>query len=118
MEVDPAHVSRALVEADVVEAFEAGTRDGLHSMVWYQEVLLPAHEQMLALEIVLECEIGGFSRLREWAPGREACPMLEIYLLTASPSWMCGLEQILWPYYLSFKECCQSRVIVCEACAI
>lgn len=58
MEVDTADSAIALVEADVVEALEAGACYRFDSMVWHQEILLPPHEQVLSLEEVLQCEVG------------------------------------------------------------
>lgn len=49
MEVYPADRTTALVEADVVETLEASPCDRLHSMVWNEKILLPSHEEMLAL---------------------------------------------------------------------
>ena len=52
MEVDTLDFALLLVEADVVEALEAGAVDGLHLVVGDEEVLLPAHEDVLALRRV------------------------------------------------------------------
>jgi len=56
MKIDATDTSRTLVEADVVEAFEARARNGLDFVVRNQEVFLPSHEQVLFLCKVLECE--------------------------------------------------------------
>ena len=52
MKVDAFDATRDLVERDVVEALEACSTDGLDSVIWNQEVLFPAHEQMLLLHPV------------------------------------------------------------------
>lgn len=46
-----------LVEADVVEALEAGTVDRPHAMVGNKEVLLPPHEYVFFLQVLLNCEV-------------------------------------------------------------
>ena len=49
VEVDAVHHTLDLVEADVVEALEAGAVDRPHAMVGDKEVLLPAHKYVLFL---------------------------------------------------------------------
>lgn len=53
VEVDPADAAVTLVEANVIEALEAGARNRLDAVVRNQEVLFPAHEDVLTLLIVL-----------------------------------------------------------------
>jgi hypothetical protein len=62
MEVDPTDAAIALVEADVIEALEARTRNCLDAVVGHQEVFFPAHEYMLALLIILQRERGRLRR--------------------------------------------------------
>jgi hypothetical protein len=56
MEVDPTDAAVALVEANVIEPFEACTIDCLDAVVGNQEVLFPAHENVFALLVVLQCK--------------------------------------------------------------
>jgi len=44
MEIIAADLASRLAVANVVESCETGSRDTLHSMVWYQKVFLPPHE--------------------------------------------------------------------------
>ena len=53
MEIYTLDGARDLVEANIVEALEACAADGSDSVVWHQEVFLPAHEQMLFLYPIL-----------------------------------------------------------------
>ena len=58
VEIDATDTAVALVEANVVETLEARTRNRLNAMVGHQEVFFPAHENMLALLIILQREGG------------------------------------------------------------
>ena len=58
VKVDAADVARYLVEADVIEAFEASPGDGPHAVVRDQEVFFPTHEDVLPLSKVLVGEVG------------------------------------------------------------
>ena len=62
VEVDPTDTAIALVEANVIEALEARTRNRLHAVVGHKEVLFPAHKDMFALLVVLQRERGRFGR--------------------------------------------------------
>ena len=46
MKVDAVDISLGLVEADVVEALEAGALDALDAVVGHEEPFLPAHEDV------------------------------------------------------------------------
>ena len=52
VEIYPAHLALPLVEANVVKPFETGAVEGGHAVVGHEEVLLPAHEDVLALREV------------------------------------------------------------------
>ncbi len=49
VEIDPANSSLNLIEANIVEPFEARTTDCSNSMIGNQEVLLPSHEDVFSL---------------------------------------------------------------------
>lgn len=49
MEVNPTHAPNTLVKADIVEPLKARPRNRAHPMVRDEKVLLPAHEDVLAL---------------------------------------------------------------------
>jgi iron-sulfur cluster repair protein YtfE (RIC family) len=53
MKVDALDAARDLVETDVVETLKRCATDGSHAMIRHEEVLFPAHEQMLFLLPVL-----------------------------------------------------------------
>lgn len=58
VEIDSTHTSFNLVEAYIVETFEACACNSLDAMVGHQKVLLPSHEEVLALCVVLKREVG------------------------------------------------------------
>lgn len=58
VKVNAAHAARTLIEAYVVETFEAGSGDCFDAMIGYEKVFFPPHEEVLSLLIVLECEVG------------------------------------------------------------
>lgn len=120
MEINAADRATALVEADVVETFETRSCDSFDAMVGDEKVFFPPHEEMLALiEAIHVCRAGGGRferRLCERAPRGESCPVLHINLFRGSPRWMICAEEVFGADDLALEECCQSRVVVCEAC--
>jgi hypothetical protein len=62
MKIDPAYFALDLVEANVIEPFEAGPGYGPDPMVWHKKVLLPSHEYVLALCGVCDAD-GAFPRM-------------------------------------------------------
>lgn len=104
MEVDAVDVARHLVEADVVEAFEAGAGDLAHAVVGHEEGFLPAHEDVLALGGVLEVEVGLLGLLREGPPGGEAGPVLHVGLVGGAPGGVAGLEGVFRTNDFAFEK--------------
>lgn len=85
VEIYPAHRPRRLVEADVIESFEARSSDRFDTVVGYKKVLFPAHEEVLSLLIVLQGEVWAFGGLSKRSPCWKSCPMLQIDLFAAAP---------------------------------
>ena len=56
MEINPTDTPVNLIKTDVVEPLEAGACDRLDAVIWHEEVFFPAHEDVLALLVVLERE--------------------------------------------------------------
>lgn len=52
MEIDAFDAARDLVKGDIVEALKTSSANRFDSVVWYQKVLLPAHEQVFLLHPV------------------------------------------------------------------
>jgi hypothetical protein len=49
------NVASGFVVANVVESFKAGARDAFDSMIWDEEMFLPAHEEdILVLQVALD----------------------------------------------------------------
>ena len=112
VEVNPTHCPPHLIETDVVKAFEACARDGAHAMIWYQEVLLPSHENVFSVCEVFLHEIWSLCLPGQWPPGREAVPMLHIDLLVRAPFGMARVERIFSSDDFAFKVCCKGRMFV------
>ena len=116
VEVDAADGARNLVEADVVEALEAGARDLAHAVVGHQEVLLPAHEDVLALGPVRQPEVRAARLLGQRPPGREAVPVVQVRLLRRAPRRVRGQEAVLAAHDLALEVGDEARVVLGEAC--
>lgn len=106
VEIDAADAPLLLVEADVVEAFEAGAIDSPHSMVGHQEVLLPAHEDVLLVVQVLNVHGSLPGVLSVRAECREFVPVIEIDLFVRTPAVVLREEIVLGPDDLTLKVCC------------
>ena len=136
MVVDPAHRPAALVKTDIVETLETCSRDGFDAVVGHEEVLFPAHEEVLSLLVIFQREIrgGGGGRVRGWSccgfvrggccscgafgqgsPGGEAGPVLQVDFLAAPPGGVGGFEEVLGADYLAFEESGEGGVVVGEA---
>ena len=85
MEVDALNAAGHLVEADVVEALEAGTADCPDPVVGHKKVLFPAHEEMLLVHPVLGHQLGARQVLRQRFVGGETSPMLAVDLFVGAP---------------------------------
>ena len=116
VEINAAHSAGALVEANVVEAFKARSRDRLDLVVGHKKVLLPSHEQVLFLGKIPEGEAWGLCLLGQWSPRLESRPVLHINLFRRAPLGMCCFERVLVPYNLALKIGGQGWVVVREAC--
>lgn len=72
MEVNTANSPLHLVETDIIESLEAGTRDRSNPVVRNEEIFLPPHEHVLTLREVAVCEIGPFGLFRQRLPRWES----------------------------------------------
>ena len=116
MKINPAHIPYSLVETNIVEALEARTANALHPMIGHEEVLLPAHEQMLSIETVLQRERGVLlGGLGQRSPRGKTCPVLEIDLLAAVPRRVCRPEEVFGADDFAFEKGCQCRMVVGES---
>lgn len=116
MKVYPANGSVHLVEADIVEPFEARARNSPHSMVRHKEVLFPPHEDVLPLREVAVGEIWSFGLLSQRAPGIEPGPVTHVGLIRRAPCLVPGFKGVFVSDDLAFEERRQSRMVLREAC--
>ena len=115
MEVDPADGAVDLVEADVVEALEAGADDVAHAVVRDQEGFLPAHEDVLALVEVLVLELRVAGLLAQGPEGGEARPVLHVGPLRRAPFLVVRAEGVFGPDDLAFEVGRQGGVVFGQA---
>lgn len=111
MEINTADRSFNLIEADVVESLEAGSRDGPNTMIRNEEVLFPSHEHVLALGKVSICKISSLGLFGKRLPGRKSGPVVDIYFLVGAPLLVSGLKCVLGADDFPFKKGGQSGVI-------
>lgn len=113
MKIYSADCSASLVETYVIEPFKTGARDGFDPVVGHQEVFLPPHEHVFAIETSAqrECRIL-FSCLRQRSPGWKSRPMLQVDLFGATPRRMGCAEEVFGPNDLAFEESGQCGMII------
>lgn len=116
MEIYPADCSFNLVEADVVEPFEARPRDSPHAMIRDEEVFFPPHEDVFSLGEIAVREVGSLSLFSQRAPGRKPRPVIHVSPLRCAPFFVTGLEGVFGSNDFSFEERRQGRVIFRKAC--
>jgi len=115
VEVDTVDAALDLVEADVVEALEAGAVDGAHAVIGHEEVLLPAHEEVFLLGPGARQGIWARSVLGQGLVGREAGPMLAVDLFGGPPLGMLGDEGVVAADDFALKVRRQARVVFGQA---
>ena len=103
MKINPAHAPAALVKADVIKPLEARARDRPHAVVGDEEVLLPAHEDVLALREVRDVQVALARGLGEGAEGLELGPVLEVDLVGRAPVFVLGEEGVFGADDLAFE---------------
>ena len=113
MEVYAIDSTRYLIEANIIKAFEAGTINFAHAMIWHQEFLFPAHEHVLAVCTVLIMKIGLLGLLRKRPPCGKARPVLHVLFVAGAPVLVTGLEGIFWTDDLAFEESSEGSVFGC-----
>ncbi len=103
MEVDAADCPCNLVEADIIEPFEARPIYLLYSMIRDEKVLFPSHKDVLLLRAIFVMEVRLLRLFCQGTPRRKTSPMLHISLVCGAPRFVLGLECVLWPYNLSLE---------------
>ena len=115
VEVDAADAALALVEADVVEALEAGPVDGEDAVVRDKEQLLPAHENSFLGLGVLDVYGAALSLLRVWPEGGEFVPVVQVDPVGRAPAVVLGEEPVLRSDDLTLEIRCEIWVVFREA---
>lgn len=112
VEVYPAHLPFHLVEADVVEAFEACASYRPNAMVGNQEMLLPSHKNVLSLRNVVDGHRALSCLFLEWPKGIELGPMAEIHLVIGAPVLVFSEKAILRANDLALEVGCERGVVL------
>ena len=108
MKVNPTHTPHPLIETNIIKPLKTRAANTLHPMIGDEEVLLPAHKQVLPGEVVGEGEGcgGGFGGAGEGAEGGEAGPVLQVDFLAAVPGRVGGAEEVFGADDLGGEEGC------------
>lgn len=116
MKIDPADLPFDLVEADIVEALKACTRDCANPVIGYQEMFLPAHEYVLPFGDVAHRRRAFLDLLSVRVKCTEPFPMLQICFAICAPAFVVGEKIIFGPDDLAFKICGEGGMVLSEAC--
>lgn len=102
-----------LVETYVIEPFKTRTAYRPYSMVRHQEVLFPAHKNMLALCNVFEDDRGASASLfGVRAEGRKFGPVGQVGLVVGAPAFVLGHEAVLVADDFSLEISSQGWMVV------
>jgi hypothetical protein len=112
VEVYPAHLPFHLIEADVVEAFEACASYGPNAMVGHQEMLLPPHKNVLSLRNVVDGHRALSCLLLERPKGIELGPVAEIHLVVGAPVLVLGEKAIFRADDLALEVGCERGMVL------
>lgn len=116
VEVNAIDLSMDLIKTNIIEALKARPGDGAHAMVGDEEVLFPAHENVLALGDVLDDDRRASAGLfRVGAEGRELGPMRQVGLVVGAPVVVLGHEAVLVPDDFALEVGGQGWVVVGQA---
>ena len=114
MKIDTAYHPFNLIKTYIVESFKAGTQNLTNSMIRYQKVLLPSHENVFPLCAIFIVKIGFFGLLCKGPPRLESSPVLHVGLVCCAPAVVFGLKCVFRAYYLAFKVCRKCGMILRE----
>jgi len=103
MEVDPAYFASQLIETYVVETLKTGASDRPHTVIGYEEMLFPAHEDVFPLKHIRNMHYASTGLLLERPKSSEFSPVTEIVLVCSAPSFICSEEVVFRTDDLSFE---------------
>ena len=116
MEIYPIDSACYLIEANIVESFEARTVYLAHTMIWHKEFLLPTHEHIFAICAILIVKVWLLGLLRKRPPSGKTRPVLHVLFVAGPPVLVPGLEGIFWTDDLTFEKCSECSVFGGQAC--
>lgn len=115
VEVDAAYASCNLVEADIIEPFEASSRDLSNPVIRNEKVFLPPHKYVLSLRPVLIVKIGFFGLRLDRAVGWESAPVVVVSFLVCTPILVLRLECVFRSDEFAFEIGSENMMLIGEA---
>lgn len=115
MKVNSAHAPTPLVKADIIEALKTRPCNRAHPVIRDEEVLLPAHEDVLALRQVGDVQVPPPRSSAEGAKRLELRPVLQVHLVRRAPVVVLRQKRVLRSDDLALKVRRQGWVVFCEA---
>lgn len=113
VEINAIDLPLDLIKTDIVKPLEARATYGSHSVIGDEEMLFPAHEDMLALGNVLYHNCGTPTcLLGVWSEGRELGPVGQVGLVVGPPALVFCHEAILVPNDLALEVRCKRGMII------
>ena len=118
MEINPTNTPHPLIETDIIEPLKARATNTLHPMIRHKKQLLPPHEQMVLLQMIVKreatVEVGGGRGLG--GGGQDFCivgpesgearPVLQVYLGRAVQGRVGGEEEVIRADQFGVEEGC------------
>jgi hypothetical protein len=114
MKIYTTHSAFHSVEANIIEPFKAGARNGPNTMVWHKEIFFPAHKDVFALSRIPISIVVLPYLFRYWSPRRKAGPVRHIGFLCCTPCVMPRKEAVFVANNFAFEKGRQCRMILCE----
>lgn len=118
MKVDPTDFALDLIEANVVEALEAGSIYSPNAMIWYEEVFFPSHEYVLTLARVCDVDRTLSCVLLVWTECAELGPVTQVNFSIGAPIIVLCDEAVLITDDLAFEIRGKGWVISSQACPL
>ena len=117
VEVDAVHDTFNLVEANIIKAFKACAVDRPDAVIRNQKVLLPAHKNILLLQVVFDGKISLLRLLLKRTKRRKFGPMRHVNAVVGTPGLVLCIEAILGPDNFALKVRGQCRMVLSQACS-
>lgn len=113
VEINAIDLPLDLIKTNIVKSLETRATDGPHPVIRNEEMLFPAHEDMLALCNVFYHNCGAPTcLLGVRSKGGELGPVGQVGLVVGTPAFVFCHEAILVPDDFALEVCSQRGVVV------